>query len=66
MTCPDCGSTASIVLDTRRGSLHGRATRRRRECPEGHRYTSYEITEPRDEVLEFINREKPCLTIRWC
>lgn len=39
-TCPRCRSTESSVVDTRPNPSG--EIRRRRECPKGHRYTTYE------------------------
>lgn len=38
--CPSCGSTDSTVVDSRPNPSG--QIRRRRECPRGHRYTTYE------------------------
>lgn len=42
LECPICGSTVSSVTDTRPVPSKG-CIRRRRECSEGHRYTTHEI-----------------------
>jgi rRNA maturation protein Nop10 len=39
MPCPECGLKLSVVIDSRPNSD---AIRRRRVCPKGHRYTTYE------------------------
>ena len=39
MICPTCGRPLSCVLETRVQPDH---TRRRRECPQGHRFTTRE------------------------
>jgi hypothetical protein len=41
MPCPTCGSKESTTLDSRPTSD---SIRRRRACPNGHRYTTYERT----------------------
>ncbi len=41
MQCPKCGSDVSQVKNSR-PTQHG--IRRRRICPKGHRYTTYETT----------------------
>ena len=41
MRCPFCGSDDTRVVDSRPAE-EGGATRRRRECAEGHRFTTYE------------------------
>lgn len=41
-TCPSCGSTDSSVVDSRPNPSG--QIRRRRECGNGHRYTTYEAT----------------------
>ena len=43
MKCPRCGAT-SDVAETRPGAHH--TTRRRRECHNGHRFTTVEIHGP--------------------
>jgi len=40
-TCPECDSTESFVLDTRRRRA---GIRRRRQCVNGHRYSTIEQT----------------------
>jgi transcriptional regulator NrdR family protein len=47
--CPECGSTRNRVIDSR--SLDGRR-RRRRECNNGHRFTTYEISAADLEEIE--------------
>lgn len=46
--CPVCGDTESTVIDTRPSP--GGYTRRRRECPIGHRYTTEEFV--REDTAE--------------
>lgn len=40
--CPNCHTRDNFVKDSRPS---GKTIRRRRECPCGHRFTTYEITE---------------------
>lgn len=45
VSCPDCGSTESNVLDSRPVLEPVPATRRRRRCAAGHRFTTFELVE---------------------
>jgi transcriptional repressor NrdR len=50
--CPECRTeTPSIILDSRQ-SRDGRKIRRRRECLNKHRFTTYE-TEEREPAIDF-------------
>lgn len=40
MKCPQCDATESSVLET---ITRKEYTRRRRMCPQGHRFTTYEV-----------------------
>lgn len=50
LPCPRCGSMDSGVLDSRGGHRRGFFIRRRRECSNGHRYTTYEQLAVEDSV----------------
>jgi hypothetical protein len=41
ITCPSCGSRHSLLKDSR-PNREGDEIRRRRECENGHRFTTYE------------------------
>jgi len=45
LPCPVCGRLSARVTDTRGA---GDIIRRRRECPEGHRWTTVELALPLD------------------
>jgi len=47
MKCPECGSEKSKVYDSR-PEMNGAVIQRRRECPEGHRWATLEITHDDD------------------
>lgn len=49
MRCPECGSVETEVLDTR---LVGEMKRRRRQCPQGHRYATLEMLSVVQEPTE--------------
>ena len=54
MKCPDCSSTVSSVLETRR---YDHSNRRRRECLEcGYRWTTMEIHS--DEFIRLLKVEQ--------
>lgn len=44
MRCVKCGEVRSVVLETRE-RLDGAMLQRRRECYNGHRFSTYEVTE---------------------
>jgi hypothetical protein len=41
--CPECNITTGKVLDSR---VRGNGTRRRRECANGHRFSTFEVVVP--------------------
>lgn len=46
MLCPECGNTQDKVIDSREGQDGPLSfIRRRRECGNGHRFTTYETAE---------------------
>lgn len=53
--CPVCGSEETKVNDTRHTRDY---TRRRRECPEGHRFTTHEMVEGEPSGPPTISRER--------
>lgn len=46
--CPECNSNLSRTVDSR---PQMGAQRRRRECPNGHRYTTYETIKPEEPIF---------------
>lgn len=57
IACPSCGNTRSRVLESRPTHDH-KARRRRCECLNGHRFTTYELIVP--EGFRWENRsERP-------
>lgn len=44
MKCPTCGTGVTIVTDSREGNKFNGTVRRRRECKNGHKFTTYEIS----------------------
>lgn len=52
--CPECGASLNSVSDTRNGDGF---IRRRRECPNGHRTTTYEILASRLNGLFEVEEE---------
>ena len=50
--CPFCGSLFAKVMDVRPGP-GGSTLRRRRECPGGHKYTTYEEALEPFVVIDF-------------
>jgi transcriptional regulator NrdR family protein len=58
ITCPDCLSPLTFVSDSR-PQADGVAVRRRRECANGHRFTTYEIAAEEPMVLRPGNTARP-------
>lgn len=59
MLCPICGAPSTRVIDSRPAE-GGQAIRRRRECENcGHRYTTYERSEPQLTVRKRNGRLEP-------
>ena len=51
MTCPECGSPDTYVIESR--ASNG-TIRRRRECVCGHRFTTYEVNEKQWKAVNLI------------
>lgn len=42
--CPDCGKPTGVIDSRARCDSNGPMIARRRKCPNGHRFTTYELT----------------------
>ena len=49
MKCPECGAWTDVI-ETRKSEIYG--YKRRRECANGHRFTTQEVIIPEDEIKE--------------
>lgn len=63
-TCPKCGSDESSVFDSRPNAA-GRIWRRR-ECPNGHRYTTHEAVVGVDDEPNTLRSVARSWTTRAC
>lgn len=58
LKCPQCGSFATFVIDSRPHVEPVPAVRRRRKCECEHRFSTYEVYVPEFQILEAIEKEE--------